>query len=578
MTPAMSNYVLQEIEKHNEDFAVRLRDRIVATAKRRPRIAGRGAEKKWTPGATARAVFGRGYLKPVVPKRLRIVKKRKEVSRNQVASSERALAACFAAAHGHIQNLRDALALEVMKAQSQALSALPKAALATLEISFDEMETPTYFNGDLGLFDMLMVHGRLFIADGSRRPKVYELICSPAWLRGKTSAHLLQGILRALPISLARLGQVVDWLNVVVLSDAARACLKVGRHFSARAALTTSAVPAAAPPADGAAAGRDKVFRGSTSMHVLCLMHQLAIVFAMLLTILGILCPLFCACCLVQRGMVRKAIKGTVRALLSQTKCVYVKPECHDDNEAYLRAVLRFLDYADQDSAATLAGETLVFDNTEASQAQRTRLKARDRLARLLAASEISGGIIVKYQHFCPLGCHDSEELAQQEICECAEVAHLDLAVTIPAVNRWTKLFRPMVFWLVGIIFGYLTLAFQAAKDNYFQKFEGLIGALTEEDLSIKPHNRLVGMDSSYFVCFSVCRFAAGEKQVVVIVNSNHNRLLSEALVQHRRRRNLREKALQALCQSVAVAQQCPGQDQDGRSSHIDVADGLAMN
>ena len=256
-----------------------------------------------------------------------------------------------------------------------------------------------------------------------------------------------------------------------------------------------AAAAAAAPPLGGVDHGEgddgeERTFRGTTAMHVLCFMHQLALVFSLLLTLLGILCPMFCACCLLQRGMVRRTISATVRALLMKTEMSYTKPDNFDENQRYLRSTLRFLDWADQDAAATLSGETLEFDEAEVSRARQKRLHARDRLAHLLAASEIEHGIIKKYIHYCPLGCHDSPQDACDEISECAEEGHLGLSVPVPAVNRWVKLFRPMTFWLVGIIFGYITLAFEFAKDNYLAKFGAFVGPLTEEDLLTEPRIR----------------------------------------------------------------------------------------
>ena len=214
--------MLNQVESHNNDFAIRLRDIFVAGARRRIKISGRGNENKLTANHTARVVFGRGFIRPTFSKRLRVVKKTKSVPRNQLASSDRGLAACYAASHWHIQRLRDGIALQFMKGQVESLSKLPEASIATLELSFDEAEEIAIHDKILGLYDLLMIHARLFLVEkATGNVKIFEIISSPQWLKGKTAAHVLNGILRALPFNLARLGHIVTWLHVVVLSDAA---------------------------------------------------------------------------------------------------------------------------------------------------------------------------------------------------------------------------------------------------------------------------------------------------------------------------------------------------------------------
>ncbi len=77
---------------------------------------------------------------------------------------------------------------------------------------------------------------------------------------------------------------------------------------------------------------------------MLCMMHQLALVFSMLLSFLGILCPMFCACVLMQRGATRRLVKAAARVAIMNTVLVYRKPPEADVNENYLRPVLRLLD------------------------------------------------------------------------------------------------------------------------------------------------------------------------------------------------------------------------------------------
>ncbi len=145
---------------------------------------------------------------------------------------------------------------------------------------------------------------------------------------------------------------------------------------------------------------------------------------------------MFCACCLLQRGMVRRTIKNAVKAMINRTEIVYVKPDHADSNQKYLRATLKYLDYADQDAAATLSGEQIEADDAALSEVRQRRVQARDKLACHLAASDIQRGILVKYRHYCPLGCHPSPEEAREDIWQCVDEGHLGLSVPVPAINR----------------------------------------------------------------------------------------------------------------------------------------------
>ena len=97
---------------------------------------------------------------------------------------------------------------------------------------------------------------------------------------------------------------------------------------------------------------------------------------------------------------------------------------------------------------------------------QEHRRAARRRLAKNLAASRVDDGRIVEWRHYCPIGCHDSRQSAIDEIVQDMRIAHLDLHVPVPAVNRWTKLYAPLSYFHVGSFFGHLPASFQALSKN----------------------------------------------------------------------------------------------------------------
>ena len=77
-------------------------------------------------------------------------------------------------------------------------------------------------------------------------------------------------------------------------------------------------------------------------------------------------------------------------------------------NEAYLNHMLRFLDYADDETNVLLSNDIANLEtNEELSKQKARRQEAHKRLAHNLAASRIENCRIVDYRHNCPLGCHE---------------------------------------------------------------------------------------------------------------------------------------------------------------------------
>ena len=71
----LAPHVLQRIDAHNERHAIRAEDVINVADKRRPRIKGKGAWKRWVPAAVQRVSWGTKPIKRLLkkpPRRLRL--------------------------------------------------------------------------------------------------------------------------------------------------------------------------------------------------------------------------------------------------------------------------------------------------------------------------------------------------------------------------------------------------------------------------------------------------------------------------------------------------------------------------
>eukprot|EP00969_Alexandrium_andersonii_P016618 728185-Alexandrium_andersonii.AAC.1 len=53
--------------------------------------------------------------------------------------------------------------------------------------------------------------------------------------------------------------------------------------------------------------------------------------------------------------------------------------------------------------------------------------------------------------HLCPLGCCLSPQVAKKKAWKAVLSVWLNTVPRIPALNRWTKLYQPIVWFLMGI-------------------------------------------------------------------------------------------------------------------------------
>ena len=97
-------HIVGQIEEHNAQFAIRIKDFIDIRQRKPPKHSPNHA-KRWLPQAVARACFGRGYVAHKPRLNGRMWKHR----RNATATSTRGTADFFAASTTHIQRLRDAV-------------------------------------------------------------------------------------------------------------------------------------------------------------------------------------------------------------------------------------------------------------------------------------------------------------------------------------------------------------------------------------------------------------------------------------------------------------------------------------
>lgn len=198
----------------------------------------------------------------------------------------------------------------------------------------------------------------------------------PTFVASTDARCLLAAVSYRLPVALNQIKRKCHLLSLAFGSDAAASCRKLGRHFSVCTSLRQEGVPG------------QTLLDGVLVLHAFCCMHQLALVVALLMKIIGALTPMFCACVLMQRGGNRKLVRTHVRNDVEANLEVVFVGDHDPDKQLFLEHLFNTLDYADEESKNNI-WEGCSQQPHDANKQHELRLEARQRLAKALAASDI---------------------------------------------------------------------------------------------------------------------------------------------------------------------------------------------
>ena len=242
-----------------------------------------------------------------------------------VATSTAGVADFYEASGGHVQQLRQAMAYYYIKSQIRELQQAPYGDTCMLTITFDESEQAATILDEAGIYSMVIIHAHIRIINLSGAEKCYNISLPPAFVNNADSETYLNVVLTRIPVPLQWLVRQCRLLWVYIGTDSARACLKVGRHFAGVSSVDKRF------EADGAWKPA-----GMLSLHGRCLMHMLAVCVGTLVKNIGVLNPMFCGCCLLQKGGTRRMIRKAAHRRIDQIEIVFGVP-APPENEMYLR-------------------------------------------------------------------------------------------------------------------------------------------------------------------------------------------------------------------------------------------------
>ena len=287
-----------------------------------------------------------------------------------------------------------------MDLQKAALVALPGCSTLILEIALDETEQAVRLDAPSETASAIVIHMKVFRRCGDQVQSL-DLVLPSGVVETTGSNTLLAALESRLPLSLATFRQAAQRMVVVLNTDSAPSCLKLGRHLN-------DVAPCLSAP---------------------CRMHQLCIAIVSVLRLGGIMSPMFCGSLLLHRRRVqawmRRRLKDHVDASLT---IAYNPPE-----PAHKGQVVVILDLME----GMLTERTLPGANTR-------RLAALRRLKTFLCGP-VRGTKAI--HHYCPLGCHDSREAAATELYEDLLEVFLSHPPAIPAYNKWTKIWPPLIWF-----------------------------------------------------------------------------------------------------------------------------------
>ena len=313
------------------------------------------------------------------------------------------------------------MAETIIEGQAHEVAKVPDAQMAIAELSFDETQCFGLLDGkksSQNLYSMLMAHMVLTLILDIGRRLTHDVIIPPGFIASTTGAVAAASLLKRLPISLADMKRKCKTLIVLILSDSARACIKVARYFAMRTKLHAD-------------------MDGVLCLHVVCLMHMSQLCIGAVFKFLYLINAMFCASILLQQARLWGAILDRTRQhLKGAVQIVCGKHPSAARHEEYLRQVLLLLEV---DASTLDVTGSIPMKNTAATkQARKVR---RDRLSKSISSSVFKEDRLLQFKHYCPFGCHLTEQDARDEIADDFEALVFRSTPTIPALNRWTKLY-----------------------------------------------------------------------------------------------------------------------------------------
>ena len=402
------------VERYNGRHAKTEEELINLDERKRPIQQGRGAYKRWLPAALLRVCWGLRPERRPRKKRLPATRLRSKSSLS-AASQKRAPAAVAVASlretarqhqssTTHVARVRYAMSELFMPIQEQELSMLQRVEEQWIEIALGETQEPVHMQTKSESAQVMVIHMKfLRLPAKGAELQMFRVVLPTVVLPGTATADILGGLFARLPLALEQLKAVAERTTFLLNTDSFGSCLKLVKCLRANHACLSCP----------------------------CRMHQLCISMTASIAQSGLMASLFCGALLLRRSRLQKTLRARLERYVAEKLRIEYDPPS-PPAVSHARAVWDLL------------WPLIELRHDKKRRLATARAQAWRRLRKNLCGPLDDKTCLV---HYCPYGCHHSRDEAVKEICEDLCLVFLDSPPVVPALNKWTKLTPPVIWF-----------------------------------------------------------------------------------------------------------------------------------
>ena len=160
------------------------------------------------------------------------------LDRSVQTGTSRSAASALDCCHSYMQQVRNAVALVLLKDQQKAIESLESSQVGIYLLASDETEQRMRVNGIASIYHLFMIAGSLsWQASATALIKRYPLTACPAVIQHTTAECMWAALMDRSPAKLVDLKNKCQVLALVLPHDAHRANVRLGRHFKEQTRL-----------------------------------------------------------------------------------------------------------------------------------------------------------------------------------------------------------------------------------------------------------------------------------------------------------------------------------------------------
>ena len=154
------------------------------------------------------------------------------LDRSVQTGTSRSAASALDCCHFYMQQVRNAVALVLLKEQQKAIKPLEPSQVEIYILAFDETEQSMRVNGIASFYHLFMMTGSLSWQTFATAPiKCYPLTARPAVIQNTTAERMWAALMDRSPSKLVDIKTKCQVLVLVLSHDAHRSTVRLGRHF-----------------------------------------------------------------------------------------------------------------------------------------------------------------------------------------------------------------------------------------------------------------------------------------------------------------------------------------------------------